>query len=166
MAADRPQENTTLRQSKSALLEAANAAVANQASKPPHGSGAAPTSRAGLRVFLGLVILVGASLLVAKPGWLVGPEPPVESPAIREASATLSLAHALGQIKAYAEAKGSLPSTPGEAGVRDSTIQFRRLGGDAFELSLPAGDRVVSLRSTDSLEPLVVEAIRALQRRS
>ena len=168
MPRDKPKRHPTLRQSKSALLEAAQEAVADQntrAAEAPSGM-PQPVSRTGFRGFLLLLILGGAGLLAARPAWLTGPALPTEPPAIRRASATLSLAEAVGQVKSYAAAHGRLPATLDAAGVRDSAIRFRPIGAGAFEVSLAVGDTSITLRSTEPLKGPVVDAILTLQRRN
>jgi hypothetical protein len=156
----------TARQSKSALLEAAQEAVAVERSKgnlPP----ANPTTRQSLaRITLGLVLLVGCGLLIARPAWLAGPALPRETLAIRAASATMALVEAVSRVSAYREARGTLPATLGEAGVAHPEVRYRRLAGDHFEVRLELGDSTVVLRSFDPLKPAVTQAMRTLQARS
>lgn len=160
----------TLRDSKSALLEAAQAAIArNQPGSRPVARRPLPqvesSARRVFRLVLGFLLLFGSGLLVAQPAWLAGPGLPAESAAIRSASATLALVEAVGRIQAYQLAHGRLPGSLGEAGLANPAIGYRAIGADRFEVSLPAGDSTVVLRSTDPLGPVVADAITALQRR-
>src|SRR5215471_6924066 len=90
----------TLRQSKTALLEAAQAAVAEQRTKGPRRgtwSGASAARRAAQSMISGLIV-AGAFLLLIQPAWLSGPRLPAETPEIRSASATLVLVEAASRI--------------------------------------------------------------------
>jgi len=159
----------TPRQSKSALLEAAQAAVADQRGRPiPSGPPAPPEpgSRTFLRVLLGSLIIAGAVILGLRPSWLTSPPPPPESPAIQTASATLALVEAVSRVNAFQQIRGSLPRTLAEAGVADRSISYRQLTRDTFEVAVPAGDSTLTIRSTEPLKPKVVQAILTLQRRS
>lgn len=156
----------TLRQSKSALLEAAQAAVEEQKTRTGKAAGGPGSARAGFRLLLVLVVVLAGAIVVAQPGWFVSSEPPIEPAAIRTASARLALVDAIGRVRSYTTTAGQLPPTPDAAGVTNRDISLKALSGGEFELSLKAGDSLIAVRSTDSLKPLVVEALRALQRRS
>lgn len=160
----RPIEPRTPRESKSALLEAAQAAVAAKqvpVDAPREGS----PRRTATRIALGLALLVGSGLLLSRPAWLAGPALPQETLAIRAASATLALVDAVSRVSAFQAARGVLPATLQDAGVANPDIDYRRLAGDHFEVRMLAGDSTVVMRSSDSLKPAVVRAILTLQQR-
>jgi hypothetical protein len=169
---ERPKQPTpepTLRESKSALLEAAQAAVAEQRAKRHDPSGYLPPFGTGRQVFRGLlamVAMVGGFLLLAQPPWLAGPKLPLESSAVKAASATLALVEAVSHIRAFRDVRGRLPRALAEAGIRTSDIHYEPQGQDQFLVRLQAGDSAIVVRSTDSLKPLVVKAILTLQRRT
>lgn len=156
----------TLRQSKSALLEAAQAAVEDQKVRTGAGPASARSARTGFRVLLVTVLVLAAAVLIARPSWFVGPDLPIEPEAIQTASARLALVDAIGRVRTYLTVSGQLPPTPDAAGVTNHAISLKPLAGGEFELTLRAGDSLIAVRSTDSLKPLVVDALRALQRRS
>ena len=157
----------TPRQSKSALLEAAQEAIAVQQSKGRAPPPAKPTVRQSLaRITLGVVLLIGSGLLITRPAWLAGPPMPVETLAIRTASATLALVEAVSRVSAFRALRGTLPATLGDAGVTNPDVRYRRLAGDQFEVRIELGDSTVIMRSSDSLKPAVVQAILTLQGRS
>ena len=160
-------DEPTLRESKSALLEAAQAAVEEQKTRGPGrlvaGAGAA---QMGFRVLLLLIAVGGGTVLAMQPSWLVGPEPVVEGDAIRSASAQLALVVAVAQVRAYVTTSGHLPGQPAQAGITNGAITLKPLAAGEFELSIRAGNTLIAVRSTDSLKPLVVSAVRALQRRA
>ncbi len=158
----------TLRESKSALLEAAQAAVADQQTK-----GRArkrlwqenTKTRTAVRSTLGVLTLAGIALLLLRPSWLVGPELPAEPPEIKTASATLALIEAASHLRAYQSATGQLPERLKDAGITDIAIRYQRVDSVNFVIRLAAGDSTLTLRSTDSIKPLITEAVRALGRR-
>jgi hypothetical protein len=166
MTNDKP-DFPTPRQSKSALLEAAQAAIADQRGRSPRPPSAPePPRRTALRVTLGILIIVGAVLLGLRPSWIAGVAPRPESPAVVAASATLALVEAVSRVNAFRQIRGTLPRSLAEAGVRDRDMVYRQLSGDTFEIELVAGDSTVTIRSTDSLRAVVADAIRTLERRS
>ena len=160
-----PTSEPTARSSKSALLEAANQAIADQKSRPAPRPAPAPR-RTALRGLMAAVLLTSAAVLVAQPVWLTGPTLPPEESVIKAATATMALVKVMSRVEAYQVANGTLPNTLVDAGVADSAITYRAAADGDFELSMRAGDSVVSIRATDSLKTRVVEAIRALQTRT
>jgi len=112
------------------------------------------------------MIAAGALVLASQPAWLAGPRLPVETPAVRAASATLSLVDAMSRVRAYSDLRGRLPARLEEVGVENRGIIYRVVDTNHFEVSVAAGDSIVSLRSTDSLRPRLVDALLALQRRA
>ena len=164
-----PGPSPTLRETKSKLLEAAQAAIADQRTKAGTGQFARARSRWGrdaFRVVLGLLLVAGALVLTARPAWLAGPPMPAETAEVKHASVTLSLVEAMGHVTAYFEANGRLPATLLDAGVINPQIGYHASGDARFSLTLQTEDSTLTLSSTDSLKPLIVNAIRALQRRS
>ena len=162
---DTPPSEPTARSSKSALLEAAHQAIAERESRPVPGPAPA-SSRVALRGFLIAVLVAAGAVLLARPAWLISPPLPTESPANKAATATMALVELMNRLQAYQAANGRLPATLQEVAGADSAITYRPGVGGDFELSLRAGDSVVSIRATDSLKARVVDAIRTLQARS
>jgi len=160
-----PPTETTARASKSALLEAALEAVADQNSRP---SRAVPPAarRLVLRGFLVALLAASTGVLVAQPGWLVGRKPPPESPTIQAATATMRLMAVVSRLQAHQAANGQLPMTLAGIGLADSAVSYRTGPEGYFEISTRAGDSVVSVRATDSIRLRMVEAIRTLQGRT
>lgn len=159
----------SMRESKGALLEAAQAAVADSRSRPPADHQPIRSSGVGRTVFQVIMVGIigaGAAILITQPSWLVGAKLAPESRAVQTASATLSLVDAISKVKAFVDLRGRLPSRLDEAGVDNHAVRFKALEGTVFEVSVAAGDSVISIRSTDSLKPRVVDAILALQRRT
>jgi hypothetical protein len=149
-------------------LEAAQAAVADQRTKGrarrrPWSE--QTNARTALRSTVGILTLAGVALLLVRPSWLAGPAMPAESPEIKTASATLALIEAASHLRAYQSATGQLPERLRDAGVTDVAIRYQRIDGETFVIRLGAGDSTLTLRSTDSIKPLVAEAVRALRRR-
>lgn len=164
MKAKRGGGEPTVRQSKSALLEATQAAV--EARKKVPVSPIAPAGSRRRFRFLLLIAVVGGSVLVAQPHWLVGRVPAPESNDIRYASATLVLIEAIGKVRSYATSRGQLPSLPSEAGVTNPAVTLRPLQGGEFELRMQVGDFRIAVKSTDTLKPLIVSAVQSLMRRA
>lgn len=162
-----PKGEPTLRQSKSALLQAAEAAVADQKGRATH-PGRPPSRDRGSRrrMVLFIIMVVAGTLLLWRPPWIAGPSLPRETPAVREASVTMALVQAISSIKAYRTANGRLPARLQDAGVNNPAITFRPAANGEFTVASPGADSLITLRSTDSLPARVIAAIRTLQRRS
>jgi hypothetical protein len=111
-------------------------------------------------------MVASAAILVAQPAWLVGPKPPGESPVIQAATATMALVEAVSQLQAFQATNGHLPASLEAVGVTDPAIRYAPGTDGNFEVSMTAGDSVVSIQATDSLKTRVVEAIRVLQGRT
>ena len=159
----------SLRQSKTALLEAAQAAIHDQKARSDAPTRPFLAASPGRNVFRGLLViltLASGTVLIVQPAWLVTPKPAPETPAIQAASATLVLVDAVSRIKSFAEATGRLPARLKEAGVVNPAISLRPIEGTEFEVSLAAAGATMSLKSTDALKPLVAGAIKTLQGRS
>jgi hypothetical protein len=159
----------TLRETKTKLLEAAQAAVLDQRTKALNDrrlSGRVSRSRGAFRMFMGTVLLAGAGVLATKPAWLTGPAMPPETVEVKQASVLLSLVEAMSHVNAYVEVNGKLPPTLREAGVINPAIRYSPDGEVRFSLSLQTADSTVTLSSSDSLLPRVVNALRTLQRRT
>jgi hypothetical protein len=77
----------------------------------------------------------------------------------------LTLIAAASHLRAYQSATGQLPERLKDAGIADMAIRYQRIDSANFVIRLGAGDSTLTLRSTDSIKPLVNEAVRALGRR-
>ena len=165
----KPRQGLTLRDTKSNLLEAAQAAVADQRTKARAAARSARRrggERTPFRAVLLMVIIAGALLLIERPSWLTGPQMPAETAEIKAASATLSLVDAMSRVNAYLDRRGRLPPTLRDAGVTNPAIQYQMQSEEHFTLTLRTTDSTVTVTSTDSLKSQVVDAIRAIQRRT
>lgn len=161
-----PRGKPNLTHSKSALYEAAHAAVADQRTKAADQASRGPRrGRTALRATLIVLLLAGGALLAVRPVWLVGPVLPPETPAIRTASAELTLVDAVGRIRSYLARNGRLPASLDAAGVTNQAISFKALGSQDFEVSLQSGDSLIRLGPSSPVESIAAGAIRALQGR-
>ncbi len=161
-----PVSEPTARSSKSALLEAAQDAIADQKSRPGPVTRPGTGARTVFRLFLAAIMVAAAAILVAQPVWLVGPKPPGESPAIQAATATMALVEVVSQLQVFQATNGHLPATLEAVGVTDPAIRYQPGTDGNFEVSMATGDSVVSIQATDSLKTRVVDAIRVLQGRT
>lgn len=160
-----PPPEPSRRQSKSALLEAAQAAIADQRAKAEEYS--RPVRKPGrsiLRTMLVLLIVTGTLLIVLRPTWLAGPSLAAEPAEMHTASAVLVLAHHLDRVRAFQTSHGRLPRTLAEAGITDQT-DYRVTGSSDFSLTIATPDSSITVKSTDDLHPAVVAALRTLQLR-
>lgn len=156
----------TARSSKSALLEAAQEAIADQNSRPVRLSPVPAARRLFFRGFLAVMVASSGATLLLQPEWLAGPKPKVEAPEITAATATITLVQLVSRVQAYQEENGHLPTDLRDITGANPAVTFHAETGGAFELSLKAGDSVVAVRTTDSLQARLIEAIRTLQRRT
>ncbi len=156
----------TARSSKSALLEAAQQAIADQQTRPARRGPVPARRRVVLRGLLAVLLTSSGATLLLQPAWLSGPKPKAEAPEIEAATATITLVQLVSRVQAYQEENGHLPDTIRDIPGANPAVTFHAENGGAFELSLKAGDSVVAVRTTDSLQARLVEAIRTLQRRT
>ena len=156
------------RDSKSDLLEAAQAAVKDREDKAAELAVAANRiprrrRRLGVLVTLGLVSLV---LLVLQPAWLAGPAtPPPDPPSVARAGLRVALLRQRAQVFAYARAKGRLPRSLAEVGDSLSGVSYTRLNDSVFTLVGSVGDSVVVLRSSDTQAAFLGNSLRILKNR-
>jgi hypothetical protein len=155
-----------LRDSKSALLQAAQAAIADRKTKESSRRNRASAGRSAFRGTLAILALAGAGILVLQPGWLVGPPLPYEEPAIKRASAMLVLVQEMDRVRSFRARSGRLPRSLTEAGSGTPDVNYQVRSDADYALSIRTQDSTITLRSTDSIRPLVVEALRALQKRT
>ena len=159
--------STGLRGSKTALLEAAQAAVADQRDKSKTGpSNRLGSDRAVFRGLFGLMTLAAALLLFLQPPWLAGPKLPTETPEIRAASATLGLVEAASHIRDYQKVTGRLPFQLKDAGIENSAIRYQRVDPSDWILTVSVDNSIVTIKSTDAIRPIATQAIRTLQGRT
>ena len=155
-----------LRDSKSNLYEAAVAAVRDReeaATRAPQLV-AVPRRRIGFRILV-LIALVGGVLLLWRPDWLEGPTaPPAESPELAAASLRLTLVRERRRVSDFAQRHGRLPTTLGEAGS-PLELDYQTSGSDRFVISGRAGDSLITLRSTDSVESFLAGSLRIIKNR-
>lgn len=157
-----------LRDSKSSLFEAAQAAVQDQDEKNAEEARARDGSK-GRGVRIGVQALIGVAglvVLLLNPDWLTGPKAlPPEPPAIATASLRLSLLRERQRVVDYRRQNGRLPETSSEAGISLAQISYAREGADGFALSGYSGDSVIVLRSSDSLATFLGSSLMTLRSR-
>lgn len=150
--------------SKSALLQAAEAAVAATPSplptREPH-----PLHR-GKR--LPLLVVVGAAcgvVLVTQPSWLRTPPPAPEPPAIVEASARMTLVREAARLRSYHDSLGRLPLTLAEAGGSGANdVVFTPGPEGTFTVHIATDTRLI-LRSTDNIAEFLGTSYESLTKR-
>ncbi len=151
--------------SKSALLQAAEAAVAASPSTLPVREPRRNDRRRGL---LPLLLIVGGAcgvLLVARPSWLSTPPPLPEPPVIAEASARMTLVREAERIRSYRDSLGRLPSTLAEAGgPGESDVVYSSSPDGTFTLRLATDGRLV-LHSTDNATEFLGASYESLLQR-
>jgi hypothetical protein len=162
-----PSPPGTRRDSKTNLLEAAQAVVQDQHDRHAQERRAPLHSGVRQRVsILLLLALVGALLLVIRPHWLAGPDSlPAESPAIAEASLRLTMARERDRITAFVRQTGRLPVDLAEAGVSVPGLGYDVLENGAFRLYAQGKDSLLVLGSTDSMGLFLGTSLRDLKNR-
>jgi len=157
-----------LRDSKSSLFEAAQAAVQDQDVKNAEEARAREGTK-GHGVRIGVQALIGVAgliVLLLNPDWLTGPKAlPPEPPAIATASLRLSLLRERQRVVDFSRQTGRLPESSSEAGITLAEISYAREGVDGFALSGQSGDSVIVLRSSDSLATFLGSSLTTLRSR-
>lgn len=137
---------------KRALLEAAEAAVqeSRDRARPSHG----PRRPRGPNPFsIGLALLAsvfGIYLMVAQPAWFLTPPPPPDPPAMREASARLTVVREASRIEQVRAETGRVPATLEEAGSGVAGLQYFP-SGDGYTLRWVLSGDTLTWSSRDSV---------------
>ena len=156
------------RDSKSDLLQAAQAAVKDRGEAAVAAAAAANTPAGRKRRLGTLAVLgvIGAVLLIIQPEWLVGPAaPPPETPAVATASLRLTLLRERDRVFAFQKRFGRLPATLGDAGVLTPGIAFQRAGSAEFTLQARLGDSLLVLSAADSGAAFLGRSLQIIRRR-
>lgn len=157
-----------LRDTKSDLLEAAQAAVRDREGKAAAQavvSTRAPRRRRRIGVLMA-VGLVGLGLLALRPEWLVGPvKAPPDPPAVALAGLRVTLVRERQLVFDYAKAHGRLPQSLREAGDSATGVRYARKSDSTFTLSGNIGDSVVVLHSGDLLSAFLGNSLRIVKNR-
>ena len=153
---------------KRALLDAAQAAVADAQSKAilPKRRDNTRLSRAIVLASSLAVAGLGVYLLAARPAWLVTPPPPAPPAEVQEASVRLTMVREANRIRGFRAQKGHLPATLSEAGSPVSGVSYERQGDSLFVLRASFGARTVELVSTDSVATFLVRSLKVIAGRN
>jgi hypothetical protein len=146
---------------KRALLEAAQAAVADARSR------SAATSRPqGFRVPIAVLtgvstaLLAGSAwLLVTRPAWFLDPPPPTPSEEVREASLRLTMVREANRLAQFRIEKNRLPESLVELGSPVAGIEYERRGDSVFVLRAQLGSREITMASTDSVAGFLGQSV-------
>jgi hypothetical protein len=155
------------RDSKTDLLEAAQAAVKDRAEKASEAAIAARSvperRRMGVLTVIGLA---GIVLLILQPTWLAGPKSVPPAPP-REAAAALRIAliRQRQQLFNYATTHRRFPVSLADAGDSLPGVTYTRRGDSAFTLVGNAGDSVIVLHSGDSQAAFLGNSLRIIKNR-
>lgn len=158
-----PDRGEPLTDSKSALLEAAEAAVAS-----PSPLATRETHSGRRAKHLPLLLVVGAAcavVLVAQPSWLRTPPPAPEPPALIEASARMTLVREAARLRSYRDSLGRLPLTLTEAGGTGANdVVYTPSPDGTFTVHI-ATDARLSLRSTENIAEFLGTSYESLRER-
>jgi hypothetical protein len=163
-----PRADSPLRDSKTSLFEAAQAAIQDQESKldAERLARMAATGRRRRIGVMGMLGLVGAVLLIVQPEWLAGPkELPAETPPIAAASMRISLLRERDRVRDYVQRNGRLPATLAQAGGIAPGISLSGLSDGSFTLVGETADSIITLQSGDSVVAFLGESLRIVRNR-
>jgi hypothetical protein len=121
------------------------------------------------RVPIGLTLLLflglgGGYVLATRPAWLF-PQPPVESPAVREASLRMTMYTTAKRIEGYRAAHGRLPDSLAQVALPVRGVSYHR-NGDAWRLEGNSGALWLTVTSSDSLAAFVGRSYKILGARA
>ncbi|HEU5219848.1 MAG TPA: hypothetical protein VFU23_14405 [Gemmatimonadales bacterium] len=154
------------RDSKSALLEAAHAAVEDQVQKAQDRAIRPVAAQRGPLLVFGVIAVTGIVLLVWQPTWLAGPRTlPAESPTVVTAGLRIGLIRQRQRVFDYFTAHGRLPTSLAETGDSMPGVSYARQEDTAFTLTAGAGDSIVVLRSGDAQASFLGNSLRIIKRR-
>jgi hypothetical protein len=163
-----PRADSPLRDSKTSLFEAAQAAIQDQESRldAERLARMAATGRRRRIGVMGMLGLVGAVLLVVQPDWLAGPKSlPAEPPPIAAASMRISLLRERDRVRDYVQRNGRLPATLAQAGGVAPGISLSGLSDGSFTLVGETADSIITLHSGDSVVTFLGASLRIVKNR-
>ena len=148
-----------------ALLDAYQRLVKTEADKK--ASARHPGSPPGKRYAL---LIVGVILTIALGAILVRlvmqePAPPVETPAIRDASLRLMLYREALHVEAYRKANGQLPKTLAEAGGGNGTVAYQLVPPDGYSLTGTNAGQRLTYTSSEPLTSFLGNSYQVIKER-
>jgi hypothetical protein len=102
--------------------------------------------------------LVSVYLWFGSPSWLSTEKDNPVSPQLVEAGARMEVYLTALRVEDYRTQEGRLPGSLAEAGAEDSKVEYERLDGQRYRLSLSVPSGVVSYLSTSPLEAFLGDA--------
>ncbi len=156
-----------LRDSKTDLLEAAQAAVKDREEKAAElvvASSSIPRRRRlGTLAVIGLA---GVVLLALQPAWLIGPgAAPPDPPPMAAAGLRVAMVRQRQLLFNYARANGRLPRSLSETGDSLPGVRYTRRSDSTFTLTASAGGSEVVLQSSDTQAVFLGNSLRILKNR-
>lgn len=154
-------------QQKRALLDAAQAAVADANEKASQRR-RRPTSPATKTFFAIVSVLLfggGIYVLAARPHWLFTPPPPPETVAIQEASLRLTLVRETERVKRYRAQHRRLPASLDDAGSPVRGLTYQRQTDSTFRIIASFGSGTIGLSSTDSIGAFLGNSLKVIASR-
>ena len=168
MTDERQPSGPSAEHQKRALLDAAQAAVADA-----HAKAALPKRRANMRVFRAIVMAaslvvtgLGVYILAAQPAWFVTPPPPAPPAEVQEAALRLTLVREANRVREFRDQNGRLPATLSETGSPVAGVSYERRSDSLFVLRAPFGTGTVEFLSTDSVSTFLGRSVRVIAVRS
>ncbi len=123
------------------------------------------TPRAGpaKKVALVLLALVSAYLWFGSPNWLdTSGDNPVD-PELLAAGARMEIYLQALRVESFRSREGRFPQSLAEAGGDDSDVEYERLDGQRYRLSMTGPVGVVSYMSTGSLDDFLGDAVTVIR---
>jgi hypothetical protein len=151
---------------KRELVDAYNGLLRAESEKAAAAAAPSPRRHAVWKPLAAAALTVLAVLAWIVPDSRIGfaRERPV-SPQMQEAGARFAMYLAVQRVHAFERQAGRLPSTLEEAGGAASGITYTVAGPGAYTLSMPLGERLLTFRSSDSLDLLLGNSPALLGRR-
>jgi hypothetical protein len=152
---------------KRALLDAYDAAVHSNDSRPPGPPGHERRRRIHPVTLLSLLALAAVAvwLFAARPEWVFARGVPAQSPAVREASLRLAMALQFQRIERFRDSAGHLPATLDQTGQPPGSFTYTTTQFGGFMLEGADSALHLTLRSEDSLATFVGDSYGVLSRR-
>jgi len=114
-------------------------------------------------VALVLLALVSAYLWFGSPSWLdTSGDNPVD-PQLLAAGARMEIYLQALRLEAFRSREGRLPQSLAEAGGNDSDVEYERLDGQRYRLSMTGPAGVVSYMSTSPLDDFLGDAVTVIR---
>ena len=148
-----------------ALVDAYQKLVQTEAEKTISGRHRAlPPAKRHTLLIVGVILTIGLGAVLVRLV-MQEPAPPVETPAIRDASLRLMLYREALHVEAYRKANSQLPKTLAEAGGGNGTVAYQLVPPDGYSLTGTNAGQRLTYTSSEPLASFLGNSYQVIKER-